>query len=120
MAEFHPESADSGRKGFRRPVALTGRATDSKSEGWGFESLLAWNREAGRDSKGTPERNPKVIRRSIAFLKDVQSELAQVSWPSLQQLWESTKIVLVAMILLAVIIGLFDLICARIISWIIH
>ena len=24
-----------------RPVALTGRASDSKSEGWGFESLLA-------------------------------------------------------------------------------
>jgi hypothetical protein len=25
----------------RRPVALTARASDSKSEGWGFESLLA-------------------------------------------------------------------------------
>ena len=24
-----------------RPVALTARASDSKSEGWGFESLLA-------------------------------------------------------------------------------
>ncbi len=24
-----------------RPVALIGRASDSKSEGWGFESLLA-------------------------------------------------------------------------------
>ena len=26
---------------FYRPVALTARASDSKSEGWGFESLLA-------------------------------------------------------------------------------
>ena len=26
---------------FNRPVALIGRASDSKSEGWGFESLLA-------------------------------------------------------------------------------
>ena len=26
---------------FGRPVALTARASDSKSEGWGFESLLA-------------------------------------------------------------------------------
>ena len=25
----------------RRPVALTARASDSKSEGWGFKSLLA-------------------------------------------------------------------------------
>jgi hypothetical protein len=27
-----------------RPVALIGRASDSKSEGWGFESLLACHR----------------------------------------------------------------------------
>ncbi len=27
--------------GKKRPVALTARASDSKSEGWGFESLLA-------------------------------------------------------------------------------
>ena len=31
-----------GWRGFsNRPVALIGRASDSKSEGWGFESLLA-------------------------------------------------------------------------------
>ena len=31
-----------------RPVALTARASDSKSEGWGFESLLACQLKRGR------------------------------------------------------------------------
>ena len=30
-----------GEDSIIRPVALIGRASDSKSEGWGFESLLA-------------------------------------------------------------------------------
>lgn len=30
-----------GEDSIFRPVALIGRASDSKSEGWGFESLLA-------------------------------------------------------------------------------
>jgi hypothetical protein len=42
-----------------RPVALTGRASDSKSEGWGFKSLLAChiieakneNREQNKNSR---------------------------------------------------------------------
>ena len=40
-----------GRTGYRvcacRPVALTVRASDSKSEGWGFESLLACQENQG-------------------------------------------------------------------------
>ena len=39
---FIPLPMAGGWHGFRnRPVALIGRASDSKSEGWGFESLLA-------------------------------------------------------------------------------
>ena len=36
---FSPSWA--GEDSINRPVALIGRASDSKSEGWGFESLLA-------------------------------------------------------------------------------
>ena len=36
---FSPSWAGEGS--INRPVALIGRASDSKSEGWGFESLLA-------------------------------------------------------------------------------
>ena len=34
--------------GFNRPVARIGRAADSKSAGWGFESLLACQLEGIR------------------------------------------------------------------------
>jgi len=61
-----------------------------------------------------------VIAKTIAFIKDVQNELSQVSWPTVDQLWDSTKVVLVTMILLSAVIGLFDLVCARLISWIIR
>ena len=61
-----------------------------------------------------------MIAKSIAFIKDVQSELSQVSWPTWGQLLDSTKVVLATMILLSAVIGLFDLVCARLISWIIR
>ncbi len=74
---------------------------------------VTWS--GGRDSKGQ-----SVITKTIAFIKDVRSELSQVSWPTVDQLWDSTKVVLSTMILLSAVIGLFDLICARLISWMIR
>jgi len=61
-----------------------------------------------------------VVKRTVAFLRDVRSELSQVSWPAPLELWESTKVVLVTMGLLAAIIGFFDLVCARLISWVVR
>jgi len=61
-----------------------------------------------------------MIRKSVAFLKDVKSELSQVSWPSRQELLGSTKVVLVTLILLSLVIGFYDLICAKLIRWIIR
>ena len=61
-----------------------------------------------------------VITKTIAFIKDVRSELSQVSWPTFEQLLDSTRVVLVTMVLLAAIIGFIDLVCARLISWIIR
>ena len=63
--------------------------------------------------------NP-VITKTITFIKDVRSELSQVSWPTFEQLLDSTRVVLVTMVLLAAIIGIIDLVCARLISWIIR
>ncbi len=61
-----------------------------------------------------------MIQRTVAFFKDVRSELAQVSWPTLRELLESTRVVLVTILLLSLVIGFFDLVCARLISWIIR
>ena len=61
-----------------------------------------------------------MIQKSIAFLKDVRSELSQVSWPPPRELWDSTKVVLVTMLLLSAVIGVFDLICAQLIRWVLR
>ena len=61
-----------------------------------------------------------MINKAVLFLKDVKSELSQVSWPTLQELLGSTRVVLVTILLLSLVIGFFDLVCARLISWVIR
>ena len=61
-----------------------------------------------------------MIRRAVVFLKDVRNELGQVSWAPPRELWESTKVVLATVALLSLVIGLFDLVCARLMSWMIR
>jgi preprotein translocase subunit SecE len=61
-----------------------------------------------------------VIRKTVVFLKEVRSELKSVSWSSPRELWESTKVVLVTVALLSLVIGFFDLVCARLMSWMIR
>ena len=61
-----------------------------------------------------------MIQKTVSFFKDVRSELSQVSWLTLRELLESTRMVLVTILLLSMVIGFFDLVCARLISWIIH
>ncbi len=54
------------------------------------------------------------------FIKEVRAEMAQVSWSPPRELWESTKVVLVTAGLLSLVIGFFDLICARLMSWMVR
>ena len=61
-----------------------------------------------------------MIQKTIVFLNDVRSELSQVSWPTRGELWESTKVVLATMFLLAIILGIFDSGCAWLISRIVR
>lgn len=51
----------------------------------------------------------------VTFLKEVRSELAQVSWPPALELWGSARVVLVSAGLLAGIIWFFDLICSQLV-----
>ena len=74
----------------------------------------------GGSNPSWPGTYHPVITKTIAFIKDVKSELSQVSWPTFGQLLDSTRVVLVTMVLLAAIIGIFDLVCARLISWVIR
>jgi len=61
-----------------------------------------------------------VIRKVIGFMKEVRSELAQVSWSSLKELLASTKVVLVTTALLSLVVGVFDFLLSRFMDWIVH
>ncbi len=61
-----------------------------------------------------------VLKNVVAFLRDVRSEMAQVSWPPPRELLESTKVVLATGALLSLVIGIFDFLCARLMSWVVR
>lgn len=50
------------------------------------------------------------------FIKEVRLELGKVSWSSRQELISSTAVVIVSVALLAVFIGVCDLVFSRIID----
>jgi len=53
------------------------------------------------------------VKKLIKFLKEVKIELAKVSWPKREELWESTMIVIVVSLIMAVFIGVVDLLLSR-------
>ena len=58
------------------------------------------------------------MRRLIRFLREVRSELKRVSWPSKDDVRESTAVVIVVVIILAVFIGLVDRALSYLVSYI--
>ena len=42
------------------------------------------------------------------FLRETKQELNKVTWPSRSELWQSTAVVIVTMLILAVFIGVID------------
>ena len=61
-----------------------------------------------------------MIQKAVTFIKDVRNEMAQVSWPPMDELIGSTKVVIVTMALSSVVVAFIDLICAKLMSWILH
>lgn len=58
--------------------------------------------------------------RAIAkWFREMRSELKKVSWPTFKQVLNNTGIVLSMIIIVAIIIGVFDLVWSRIVTWII-
>ena len=53
------------------------------------------------------------------FLSQVKAELKKVSWPSREEIISSTIVVLVSSLLLAVFIGLCDVVLSRVINFLI-
>ncbi|MFH0731930.1 MAG: preprotein translocase subunit SecE [Candidatus Omnitrophota bacterium] len=51
-----------------------------------------------------------MIAKTLSFLNEVKVELKKVSWPDRNELWGSTTVVIIAVIVLAIFIGICDFI----------
>jgi preprotein translocase subunit SecE len=57
-----------------------------------------------------------MFRKISVFLREVQVELKKVSWSTREELVGSTVVVIVSVIIMAVFIGIWDLLFSKIVS----
>ncbi len=50
-----------------------------------------------------------MIKKVMQFLKEAKAELKKVSWPSRRELIESTMVVIVTVLTIAIFVGVIDL-----------
>ena len=99
-----------GWRGFHdRPVALIGRASDSKSEGWGFESLLA-----------CINLLRVMFSKAIEFLVEVRAEVKKVTWPSRREAMSGTAVVVFVVLVMALFLGIVDAILSKAVQGLIN
>ena len=58
------------------------------------------------------------MNRLIKFIKEVKIEMLKVSWPKRQELWESTLVVIVVSLIMAVFIGSIDLLLSKAVAFV--
>jgi preprotein translocase subunit SecE len=58
----------------------------------------------------------KLLSKPINFLKEVRGELNKVSWSSKEELLGATMVVIVITALMAIFIGIVDLLLSKILS----
>jgi preprotein translocase subunit SecE len=60
----------------------------------------------------------QVVARIREFVQEVLAEFRKVTWPSRQELVNSTVVVIVVTVVLAVFLGAVDIALARAVEWI--
>jgi preprotein translocase subunit SecE len=65
---------------------------------------------------GKTEQNflTRVIDPAVRYLRDTRAELRKVTWPTREEAWKLTLIVLGTVVVMSIILGLADLIFAEI------
>jgi preprotein translocase subunit SecE len=62
----------------------------------------------------------KIFKKLITFIIEVKTELKKVSWSSKEEIIGSTWVVVVSVFLLAVFIGMIDLVLSKFVGLIIR
>ena len=57
------------------------------------------------------------MQRFMEFLKEARAELGKVTWPTRQELYESTILVIVSVILITVFIGAVDFVFNKLLQF---
>jgi len=54
-----------------------------------------------------------LIQKPVSFLKEVRAELGKVAWSTRQELMDSTIVVIVVTAIMAVFIGIIDILLSK-------
>ncbi len=92
------------------------RAPDSKSGCWGFKSLLAC--QFSRKRADDMEKIKLIMNKAVQFVSQAKAELKKVTWPSRKQTLASTGVVIVIVAIMALYLGIIDLILAKLVKFI--
>ena len=112
-------AAEPAKKGQKRTVEkapVKGKTKARKPEAKGFKARVtrAQPARAARPAKGAAA--PKERRSPTRFLREVRLELSKVTWPSREELIQSTIVVIIAVVIAGVYIFAFDAVFSRLIS----
>ena len=66
----------------------------------------------------SPKKKKKLTigQKIQRFWRETVGELRKVSWPTSEEAWKMTKLVMLVMAFMSVILGLFDFVFSRLIS----
>ena len=76
----------------------------------------AGNAKTAGAQKASPPKGPALWWEATAqFLREVKTELKKVTWPSRKQTVTSTSVVLILVVIVAVFLGLVDMVLVRLV-----
>ncbi len=69
----------------------------------------------------TPKKKKVSLgQRFQRFFRETIGELRKVTWPTPEEAWKMTRIVLVVMVVMAVVLGALDFVFAKTISFLVN
>ena len=64
------------------------------------------------------EKIKLIVNKALAFLSQAKAELKKVTWPTRKQTLASTGVVMVIVVIMALYLGIIDLILAKLVKFI--
>lgn len=61
-----------------------------------------------------------MIKAIKKFIVEARGELTKVSWPSKEDVWDSTKVVIVSVIIISIFLGFIDILFSKLIKLVIQ